>query len=221
VLALRDLWAQADESARHAIADAWAFPRSLEAGGRRELEWAMETQRGSAGIAAAWALVRVGGQGSMEALGALERGIQHGPAKDRIFAMLVAPYSSGPIREAIKKASEEKDEVVALAALSRRLEEGGAEHPDRSMLVKKLMPIAIGSTQRAILAKGALARGGAREVVPILVADTRSKEDHVRASAGRALSALHEFPRAAVVAVDANPEVRIGVACAILRENAK
>jgi hypothetical protein len=221
VLALRDLWPHVDESARRAIADAWAFPNSLEAGGRRELEWAMDSQRGIPGIAAAWALLRVGGPGSVEALSALERAIEQGPAKDRIFAMLVAPYSSARIRDAVKKASEDKDEVVALAALSRRLEEGGPKAADRSMLVKKMMPIAMGSTPRALLAKDALARAGVREVVPILAGDTRSKDARVREAAGRALSVLHEFPRAAVVAVDAKPEVRTGVACAILREEAK
>ena len=40
VLALKDLWAQADEPLRMAIADAWAMPRSADAGGRRELGWA-------------------------------------------------------------------------------------------------------------------------------------------------------------------------------------
>ena len=129
VLVLKDMWPLGDEPSRQAIADAWGTPASLDAGGRRELLWAAETQRGSPSIAAAHALVRAGGAGKSEGIGVLTRAIETGPAKDRLYAILIAPLDAPPIAAAVRKAEKDSDEAVALAAVAKRLESPGGGAP--------------------------------------------------------------------------------------------
>ncbi|MEO7328155.1 MAG: hypothetical protein ABI193_06235, partial [Minicystis sp.] len=91
VLALKDLWPPGDEAIREAITTAWSLPASFANGGRRELAWVIETQKGAPALAAALALVRTGGEGSAAALGVVERSLAAGPAKDRLQAIGAAP----------------------------------------------------------------------------------------------------------------------------------
>jgi HEAT repeats len=241
VLALKDLWATADEPLREAIADAWAAPAAINAGGRRELSWAADAGLGAPSVAAAYALVRTGGgmasiagfvptkpgmpfqgPGVADALGVLERAIKSGVARDRLFAIGVAPLAVAPLQKAVAEASADADDDVALAATSRRLDaapsQGGAAAADRPALVAKLMGYASadGNKVRALLAKSALARAGAREVLPLLERDAASADPQTRKAAGTALVALGELGRAAVLAADADARVRAPVACAIL-----
>jgi hypothetical protein len=219
VLALKDAWPLADEPAKEAIADAWATPASLDAGGRRELLWATDTQRGSPSIAAAYALVRVGGAGKNEGLGVLTRAIATGPTKDRLYAIAVAPLDAPPVRDAVRKAQDDTDQAVALAAVGRALEArvGGATGKERARLIGKLLKAAQGGTTQALAAKATLARAEVRQVVPILAKDVTSRDDRLRTAAGEGLAALGELPRASIAAADAQPHVRVAVACAILR----
>jgi hypothetical protein len=221
VLALKDVWALADNPAREAIASAWASPRSIAAGGRRELTWAMDTQRGAPAIAAAYALVRTGGDGAAAATAVLARVIETGVPRERIFAITVAPLSSPAVRAALLKASRDPEEEVAIAALARRLtfppEQGGAPRTERPALIQKLLAVAKSDHKiPALLAKGELARAGAREVLPLLDRDAHGTDAQARKGAGMALVTLGELPRAAVVAADADPRVRVPVTCAIL-----
>lgn len=221
VLALKDLWASADEPARQAITDAWAMPHAIRVGGRRELAWAADTQRGSPAIAAAFALVRSGGAGDAVALAVLERAILSGLPRERIFALQVAPISAPSIRAAILKAEADPDQEIAFIAAAHRFvmpkDQGGATDAERPLLLKKLLMAALEKGNRAYLAKSALARGGAKEVLPLLDRDIRSADPQARKSAGLALVELGELPRAAVAAVDIDPRVRVPVSCAILR----
>ncbi len=151
VLALKDLWSTADPTLRQAIADAWGTPASLDAGGRRELSWAADTQGGSPAIAAAYALIRAGnraapiptGPGVADALGVLERAVKSGVTHERTFAITVAPLSVPPLQKAVIEASNDTDEEVALAAVSRRLGtaflQGGASAADRPALIARLL----------------------------------------------------------------------------------
>jgi HEAT repeats len=215
VLALKDLWAQADEPVRMAIADAWAMPRSADAGGRRELGWAADAARGSAQIAAASGLVRAGGPESAQGVAVLEQAITTGTAKDRIFAIMVAPSKEESIKAALKKASDDADEVVAVAALARRLE-SAPPRADASAIVAKLMKLAFGDSRGAIAAKTALARAGQGAVLPIVARDAHAQDPKLREAGGIALALLHDYPHAAVVAVDQDRDVRTHVACAML-----
>lgn len=227
VLGLKDLWPHADESAREAIAAAWGTLASLDAGGRRELLWAADTQRGGPAIAAALALLRAGGEGRGEAVGVLERAVKEGPTHDRVHAIDTAPLGISALRDAIGKAETDPDEVVAVEAMARRLEapvdQGGAApgSPARAGLVEKLLAIAKGEGLGVLAAKGILARAGVREVAPLLEHDGAAPEAKTRAIAGTALAVLGDLPRAAIVAADPDPLVRTTVSCAILRASAR
>jgi len=223
VLALKDLWVGADEPARQAIADAWGARAALDAGGRRELLWAAESQPSAPSIAAAYALVRAGGAGAGEGVGVLTRAIASGPMKDRVFAIAVAPLREAPVRAAIRKAEDDPDEAVALAATTRSLEApaelGGAPpgSKERARLVGRVMKVAQGTSTRALMAKASLARAEVRDVVPMLAKDVQSKDDRARETAGTALAGMGELPRAVILTADPDPHIRMSVACAILR----
>jgi HEAT repeat protein len=217
VLALKDIWALADEPRRQVITTAWAAPRAIEAGGRRELLLSAETQKGALGIAAAIGLVRAGGAGSASAIGVLARAIEAGPTRDRIYAINVSPLSAQPIREAVIKAQTDPDEAVALAAMSRRVEvSGGAKAPERAALVAKLLKIAAGDSALAARARGSLARARVREVIPLLEREVKSKSVDARTTAALSLAGMGELPRAVLLVADPEPRARTSVACAIL-----
>ncbi len=229
VLALKDLWGTADPILRQAIADAWGTPASLDAGGRRELSWAADTQGGSPAIAAAYALVRTAnrstpiptGPGVEGALGVIERAMKSGVTHERTFALTIAPLSVPALQKAVIEASSDPDEEVALAAVSRRLDtiflRGGASAADRPALIAKLLKVAsTGGKMRGLVARNALARAGAREVRSLLDKDASSTDAQARKAAGVAFVALGELPRAAVLAVDVDARVRAGVACSML-----
>lgn len=218
VLALRDAWALSDEPGREAIAEAWASPRAIDAGGRAQLLWAVSTQRGAPAIAAARALVRAGGTGVGEAVSALVRAIGSGLSRDRVYAILSAPLGEPSVQTALLEAQRDPDEAVTFAVHSRYVEapRGVIGARERSTAVAWLMKHARSTSTRAVLVRGVLARAGVREAVPLLVADLRSREDRVREAAGVGLAELGELPRAALLLADGEPRVRMSVACAIL-----
>lgn len=214
-LALRDLWVLADERAREAIAEAWASPLILDAGGRKQLLWVISTQQGAPAIAAARALARDGEAAAPEAIGVLVRAIESGPTKDRVYAIRAIPLRGEVARAAIARARSDQDDAVAMAALLRDLDEPPNE-PARGAAIKRLLKLAEGGATRALQAKGALARAGAREIAPILLRDAKAREPHLREEAGVDLIALGEWARAAPLLADPEPRVRTVVACALL-----
>jgi hypothetical protein len=219
VLALRDLWTQADEDLRQSIADAWATERNIDAGGRRELWWAAEHAHGAAAIAAAGALSRWKGEGWNEAIGVLTRAIQEGPTADRVFAIGIAPAHEPPIDEALRAAVNDKDDAVAVTAAWRQLSGIGRDIPeakDRKAIVDRLLDLAKSPTTRGFQAQKALARAGERGVLPFLdkqvaLADTRARE-----TTGVAFVDLREPAKAVGFVADADVGVRAAVACALL-----
>jgi hypothetical protein len=234
VLALKDLWAAADPTLRQAIADAWGTPASIDAGGRRELSWAADTQGGAPAIAAAYALVRAAnhaapipaGPGVADALGVIERAMKSGVTHERTFAITIAPLSVPALQKAVIEASNDTDEEVALAAVSRRLDttflQGGASAADRPAPIATLLTAASsGEKMRGLVARNTLARAGAREVLPLLDKEASSSDAQARKAAGTAFVALGELPRAAVLAADADARVRDGVACSLLTRAAR
>jgi hypothetical protein len=219
VLVLRDLWTRADDNVRQSIADAWATDRTIDAGGRRELWWAAEHHHGAPAIAAAAALVRWKGEGWDEAIGVLTRAIESGPTIDRVFAIGVAPAHEPPIAQALHKAIDDKDDAVVVAVAWRLLSAVGrdtAEEKDRKALVSKLMEYAKSSTTRGFQAQKALARTGAREVLPFLEKQLAIKDTRARETTGVALVELGELAKAARLVADSDLGVRAAVACALI-----
>lgn len=218
VLALRDLWALSDEPGREAIAEAWAAPRAIDAGGREQLLWAIATQRGAPAIAAARALVRIGGEGAGDAVSFLLEAIRSSQSRDRVYAILSAPIEDPEVRAALAEARRDPDEAVVFAAHARILEAPPrlVAARERADAVAWMMRLAAGASTRAVRARGVLARANVRAAVPLLERDVRSNEIPVREAAGIGLVDLGEIPRAALLLADPDPQVRTSVACAIL-----
>ncbi|XXX74990.1 hypothetical protein WMF30_45785 [Sorangium sp. So ce134] len=217
-LALRDIWTLSDEPGREAIAEAWAAPRAIDAGGRAQLVWAISTQRGAPAIAAARALVRAGGDGAGEAVSVLVGAIRTSQSRDRVYAILSAPLEDSDVRAALLEAKDDPDDAVAFAVHARYVDAPprAVAARERAAAIAWLTKLASGTSTRAVLARGVLARAGVRSVVPLLERDLQSREIPVREAAGVGLVELGEIPRAALVLADAEPRVRISVACAIL-----
>ena len=223
VHALGDMFALADEDERLTIIGAWASPRSLGAGGRDKLIRIAETEVGPAQIAAAGVLVRRPGAGADQAASILARAVETGSTRERVFAIRAALLDLAPVRTAVVKAQDDTDQDVALAALERSLElypaaGEGAKPKERAEIIKKLMVLAKTPGVRAYLARGALARAGVRDVLPLLKDDAKSDNEQARKAAGSSLAALGEYGRAAMLAADQDERVRTGVACALLRK---
>ncbi|WP_437588046.1 hypothetical protein [Sorangium sp. So ce1000] len=218
VLALRDVWTLADEPGREAIAEAWATPRALGDGGRAQLLWAISTQRGAPAIAAARAVVRAGGEAAGQAVSVLIGAIRSSQSRDRVYAILSAPLEDPAVRSALIEAQGDPDEAVVFAVRSRQVDAPARDVAarERSAAIAWLMKLAAGTSTRAVLARGVLARAGIRAAVPLLERDLRSREIPVREAAVAGLVALGEIPRAATLLGDAEPQVRTSVACAIL-----
>ena len=222
VTALKDLWPRADDAVREGIVDAWSTHGAFNSGGRREIAWVVETQRGRPVIAAATVLVRAGGPEALGAAGALERAVHEGPTVDRMLAIDASPLRLEALRAAILEAEKDSDEAVAVSALARRFEApaalgGPADGRARAELGAKLLKAAGGTGGGAVIAKGALARAHDARLLPILERDGLAKDQKTRAEAGTALAVLGDLRRAAVVAADPEPRVRVAVSCAILR----
>ena len=223
VHALGDMFVQAGEDERLTIIGAWASPRALGVGGRDKLIRVSETESGPAQIAAAGVLIRRPGAGMEQASNVLTRAVETGSTRERSFAIRAALLDWANVRAAVVKAQDDSDVDVGLAALERSLElfpasGDGAKPKERAKVVEKLMVIAKTPGVHSLLARGTLARAGARDVLALLKDDAKSENGQARKAAGSSLVALGEYGRAAMLAADQDERVRTGVACAILRK---
>lgn len=222
VLALKDIWPRADDAARESIVDAWATHASFNAGGRRELVWVLDQHHGRAAIAAALTLIHAGGEGAVEAQGALELAVKEGPTADRALAIQASSLRIPALREAIIKAAGDPDDGVAAAATVRLFEAppelgGPRDAAAHAELAAKLLKLAEGTGPGSVAAKGGLARAHDPRLLPILERDGVARDQKTRAEAGTAYAVYGDLPRAAVLAADPEPGVRASVACSILR----
>lgn len=224
VLALKDMWALADEPKRQVIIAAWAMPPSIDVGGRRELMIVAEADAGTPSLAAAIALARAGGEGSASANGVIARAVATGTTRDRVYAISASPLGSDAVREAIVKAQGDPDEAVMIAALARQLDQSDAWRSkggsvDRGAIVAKLLKIARVTPDSASgrSALSVLARSRVSLALPLIERDASSQDPNIRESAGLSFVALGELTRASLIAADAEPHVRTKVACAILK----
>jgi hypothetical protein len=225
VTALGDLWPSADEPLREAITMAWSSPRARDAGGRAKLVATVERGKGTPAATAASILATDSGASPAErgqAGAALARAIAAGPARERVHAIGVAPEVPG-VGEAVAKACDDPEPLVAVAALARRLEQpasasGLAEgSPARREAVAKLVAIAASpATAHALRARAALARLRAPEVAPWLERGLTSEDPRVREASAAAWVRFGRPARAAFLLADPDAHVRVATACALL-----
>jgi len=223
VLALKDLWAQADDLTRIAIVDAWTEPASFAAGGARELTLAAESGVGLAAVSASYALARAEGADSAVANARLRRDILDGSDDEKRLALSVAPMSS-ETEAAIAKAAKDASPELRVVALTRLT----SVEARRSDALKALREIANAkaSSNSELRAQGdarsALARLGDASVKTVLVKDLHDRDLDKRARAARALTSLGDYSNAATALGDDDANLRSEIACSVLaRETAQ
>ena len=219
VLALKDLWARADDATRIAIVDAWTARASFVAGGARELSLAAESGAGLAAVSASYALARAGGADSAVANARLRRDISDGSDDEKRLALSVAPMNS-ETEAAIAQAAKQGNPELRVVALARLL---GVEKR-RSEALAALRELANAkanseSERRARSdAQSALAQAGDESVKPMLIQNLRDQAAGTRARAARGLAYLGDYSDAATALADDEGGVRSDVACFLLSQ---
>jgi HEAT repeat protein len=211
VLALRDLYARADEGLRQSIVDAWGQSEAAAAGGIRELLRVAESERGTPPIEAGWVLLRFTGTEDAPAVGtrALLRAIDDGITRDRVLAIHDAPVADPRVVEALRKAASTADPEVKTAALSRLLESRAAH--DEAL--RGLGALAKSGSREAVYV---LARAGDRSAARNVAQDLKASDAETKLTAARVLIGVGELDRAADLLADADAHVRMAAACAVL-----
>ncbi len=216
VLALKDLWARADEARKIGIVDAWAEKASFVAGGERELSVVADSG-GVAGVSASYALVRAGGAGAAPANAQLRHAIREGTDDEKRLALNVIELSlqnEAAVLEASRTASAEL-QVVALSRLSDL-----PGRSDRALSALRVLANQTVTSEAELRAReaavDALARAGDSSVEPALVKALRSGDMPTRWHAARALTSLGDYSDAATALADDDARVRTDVACALL-----
>jgi hypothetical protein len=222
VLALHDLFAQANDSIREATVHAWASPKAYETGGCRELERVLATARGTPPVLAALELLAAHDAADGEAVGILERAVRAGPTAERVRAIQRVPLHVASLSEAVAAAVTDPDEAVACAALVRRFEApktagGCRDESEHEALLQRLLAVVDNGGPLAARATGALARAHVQRLVPRLESNAASSDSELRAEAGAAFAVMGDLRRAVLVAADPDPRVRGAVSCAVLR----
>lgn len=210
---LRDVWTRATPQLRQGIASAWGTKRAYAAGGERELLRAAEQESGEPAVAAAITLARAGGAHAPFARQALARSIEEGTRGERAFAIAAAP-SDPMITAALRKAAKDRDIAVAAAALARLAREG--DEKEKRAATEELFKLAKSDGADARMARGELARAGDARVAPLAEKAIAAKSAVDRMAGARDLAALGRAHRAAVLLADADRDVRVAAACAIL-----
>ena len=221
VLALKDLWAQADDPSRIAIVDGWSEHASLVAGGAHELAAAAEGGNGLSSVSAAYALARLGGADSVPANAELRRYILDGADDEKRLALSVAPINTeneAALVEAAKKASPEL-RAVALARLSTV----PAERTEAIVALRNLAnekPDSDAALRAQGTAISALADAGDTSIHAALIAELGAKDRSTRSRAAHGLTSLGDYSSAATALADDDASLRTDIACTILAREA-
>jgi HEAT repeat protein len=223
VLALKDIWAQAEDELRIAIVDGWMEHASFVAGGERELALAAESASGLASVSASHALVRSGGSEAAPANARLRRYMLDGSDDEKRLALSVAPIdaeNTAALEEASKKASPELRALALTRLASVPAERNSAIVALRALAAQK--PGSLADQRAHDAAVSALATAGDTSVQAGLVKDLTDKDRQTRARAAHALTALGDYSDAATALGDDDASLRSEVACTILaRESAR
>jgi HEAT repeat protein len=211
VLALRDIYARADEGLRQSIVDAWAQRQAAEAGGLRELFRVAENERGAPTIEAAWVLLRFPRVDRAVPVGThvILRAIADGLARDRVLAIMDAPLADPRVVPALRKAAMSSEPNVKAAALSRLAESAAT----RAEALRDLSAWAQTGSRDAL---HALVRAGDRAAARKVAEELASPVPETRIAAARLLIGAGELDRAADLLADRDAHVRMTVACAIV-----
>jgi HEAT repeat protein len=212
VLGLKDLLADADTTGQIAVVDAWTVAGALAAGGRTELLALAESEASMASVAAAAALVRVGGAGSDEGAAALIRDVKEGTTEERIVAIELVPLGDPATVPALDAAATTDDPSVRVVALARLLEVPAR----RAASQAALETVARGNDSAARQARVALAVAVDPMSVPLLQAELSSAGPSARERAAIALFRLGKPAEMAIALADPDPSVRMAVACGVL-----
>jgi hypothetical protein len=210
---LHDLWTAGDDGLREDVALAWATPSVWNAGGREQLRLLLAEGHGSAAVEAAAAVLhrhQPGDEVTEEAAAQMVRAIDQGARSTRLQAIAEAALDRADVLEAIRRASSEDDPELSVSALARL-----AEAKD-SVAVSKLEPLAQPGSVVAVRARFALAAAGDRRVQAWIESGLASADENERLAAATALGSLGSPARAAPLLADAEPRVRVRVACTIL-----
>jgi hypothetical protein len=211
VLALRDLYARADEGVRQSIVDAWGQREAAASGGLRELIRVAESDRGAPSIEAGWVLLRFARERDAAAIGmrALLRGMGDGLARDRVLAIMDAPAADAQVAAALGKAARSTDPAVRIAALSRLAE----SKVTREKAQSELGAMTKAGSKQALYA---LARTGDRWAARGVATDLSSADRETRLAAAGVLIGIGELASAADLLADPDAHVRMTTACALL-----
>jgi HEAT repeat protein len=210
---LRDLWPKADEGLREDVAIAWASPRVWDQGGSEALLTLVASGHGPGVIEGAAAILRngtMGGEVVMEAVAQMERAISSGSRERRQQAIAGAPLERPELLAAVKKASEDGDLQVRVAAFARLAQ---AKQPGA---LEGLVSLAGAGSPVAQRARFALASLGDRRVQAWVEQDLQAPDAEGRLGAATTLSAMGVAARAAPLLADADASVRVKAACTIL-----
>ncbi len=210
-LALTDLWANADDTVRIAIVDAWAMPSVLANGGRASLVELAESLDSMASIAAAGALLRAGGDTVAVGRAVLARAIREGTSEERVAAIALAPVGDADVVTALDVAAGADDPDVRIAALVRSLDVPAR----RAAALGKLQTTARGKDAAARQARLALAAAQDASVAPLLEQDLAQGGPAFRERAAIALFRLGKPGKMAPSLADPDPSVRMAIACSL------
>jgi len=246
VLALQDLWAQANEDERLAVVEAWlevllAAPDASAppTGARASVETpavlalamlarAIDMDSGRSSILAAAGVLRSPSSGDAgpartaiegRAAAMLVRRLLKGSIEERLLAIDEAPGSVAAIVEAWREIANGTDVELATAALGRLVEESPLVSPlERTKALEALVRRVDGDTSSAARARAALAGERTPALVASLVRAAGSTDAVIRGDAAWGLVKSGAFAEAAVLLTDVDPVVRGAAACALLTE---
>ncbi|HEY8089529.1 MAG TPA: HEAT repeat domain-containing protein [Polyangiaceae bacterium] len=210
---LRDLWGKGDDGLREDIALAWSGNAVWGAGGAGALRIVVASDHGPGAVEAAAAVLRhhdAPGEATIAARSQIVRAIEQGARATRLQAIAEAPLDRPEVAAAVAHAAEDDDLVLRVGALARLALE---KHGDA---VEKLEALAQPGSPLATRARFALASAGDRRVQAWIEQELTSELAFDRMSAATALASLGVASRAAPLLADADPSVRIRVACTIL-----
>lgn len=212
ILALKDLWARADDAMRLAIVEAWAEPASLPTGGREQLIVVAEERRGVWSAAAADCLNRRSPSDASLGRAVLAHFIREGTPEERTLAIRVSPLADPDIILALRAAAGSGESSTQVLAWARLV----PLSVDRVRAVLRLRQLARGRGHSAFLAWLALGEVGDPGVVQELRTVVNSGNAEERKLAATNLYWLGDAASAAVALADDDPRVRTDVACSIL-----
>ena len=211
-LALKDYWPRAAETTRLMIVEGWALPAASRAGGRERLIWAAETQSALPAIAAAGALVRLGGTTAALGAAVLARAIKDGTQAERRLAIRLGDLADQAVLGATKAAAKDNDRKARVMALARLV---GVER-ERLAAITGLRELSKGKDRIAVQARAALAAAGDSSILPQLLTQVQRGSSHQRRVAALGLLELGRLSSAATALADDDPAVRTAVACSVV-----